>query len=100
MLALVDITGFDRTIWERCEGLRHHKIPFLVLSPRQSASIQQVTEEGRLDGRRKLQEQKLLADLHQAGQKLAEEQALLLRLQELRKQPDLTRVGPDLRQGA
>ena len=40
-LALVDITGFDRGIWERCEGLRHHKIPFLVLSPRQSAAIQQ-----------------------------------------------------------
>jgi DNA-binding response OmpR family regulator len=42
-LALVDIAGFDRTIWERCEGLRHHKIPFLVLSPRQSAAIQQVS---------------------------------------------------------
>jgi DNA-binding response OmpR family regulator len=42
-LALVDIAGFDRTIWERCEGLRHHKIPFLVLSPRQSAAIQQAS---------------------------------------------------------
>jgi DNA-binding response OmpR family regulator len=42
-LALVDIAGFDRTIWERCERLRHHKIPFLVLSPRQSAAIQQVS---------------------------------------------------------
>lgn len=40
-LALVDIGGFDRSIWERCEGLRHHGIPFLVLSPRQSAAIQQ-----------------------------------------------------------
>jgi DNA-binding response OmpR family regulator len=42
-LALVDIAGFDRTIWERCEGLRHHKIPFLVVSPKQSAAIQQVS---------------------------------------------------------
>ena len=42
-LALVDIAGFDRTIWERCEGLRHHKIPFLVLSPRHSAAIQQAS---------------------------------------------------------
>jgi DNA-binding response OmpR family regulator len=42
-LALVDIAGFDRTIWERCEGLRHHKIPFLVLSPKQSTAIQQVS---------------------------------------------------------
>jgi DNA-binding response OmpR family regulator len=40
-LALVDIAGFDRSIWERCEGLRHHRIPFLVLSPKQSAAIQQ-----------------------------------------------------------
>jgi DNA-binding response OmpR family regulator len=40
-LALVDIVGFDHGIWERCEGLRHHRIPFLVLSPKQSAAIQQ-----------------------------------------------------------
>jgi DNA-binding response OmpR family regulator len=40
-LALVDIAGFERSIWERCEALRHHKIPFLVLSPRHSAAIQQ-----------------------------------------------------------
>lgn len=26
-MALVDISGFDRSIWERCEGLRHNKIP-------------------------------------------------------------------------
>jgi DNA-binding response OmpR family regulator len=42
-LALVDIAGFDRSIWERCEALRYHKIPFLVLSPRQSAAIQQAS---------------------------------------------------------
>jgi DNA-binding response OmpR family regulator len=42
-MALVDIAGFDRSIWERCEGLRHHKIPFLVLSPKQSAALQHVS---------------------------------------------------------
>jgi DNA-binding response OmpR family regulator len=42
-LALVDIAGFDRNIWERCEGLRHHRIPFLVISPKQSAAIQQAS---------------------------------------------------------
>jgi DNA-binding response OmpR family regulator len=42
-LALVDIAGFDHTIWERCEGLRQHKKPFLVLSPRHSAAIQQAS---------------------------------------------------------
>jgi DNA-binding response OmpR family regulator len=40
-LALVDISGFDRRIWDCCERLRGEKIPFLVLSPRQSAAIQQ-----------------------------------------------------------
>lgn len=41
--ALVDITGFDAEIWARCEQLRTAKIPFLVLSPRQSAAIQQAS---------------------------------------------------------
>jgi DNA-binding response OmpR family regulator len=40
-LALVDITGFDRGIWERCEILRDRGVPLLVLSPRQSAALQQ-----------------------------------------------------------
>ncbi len=41
--ALVDITGFDVEIWVRCEQLRAAKIPFLVVSPRQSAAIQQAS---------------------------------------------------------
>ncbi len=41
--ALVDITGFDAEIWVRCEQLRAAKIPFLVVSPRQSAAIQQAS---------------------------------------------------------
>ncbi|MCW6050641.1 response regulator [Microcoleus sp. A2-C5] len=39
-MALVDISGFDRQIWHCCEQLRNHQIPFLILSPRQSAAIQ------------------------------------------------------------
>lgn len=39
--ALVDIAGFDPQIWQRCERLRAAKIPFLVVSPQQSAAIQQ-----------------------------------------------------------
>lgn len=39
-LALVDLTGFDSSIWERCERLRREGIPFLVLSPRQSAAVE------------------------------------------------------------
>ena len=41
--ALVDIIGFDAEIWARCEQLRAAKIPFLVVSPRQSAAIQQAS---------------------------------------------------------
>lgn len=40
-IALVDISGFDRRIWECCEQLQTHQIPFLILSPKQSAVIQQ-----------------------------------------------------------
>ncbi|MDH7486388.1 MAG: response regulator [Anaerolineae bacterium] len=40
-LALVDIAGFDRSVWERCERLRAENIPFIIISPRQSAAIQQ-----------------------------------------------------------
>jgi DNA-binding response OmpR family regulator len=40
-LALVGLAGFDSSIWERCERLREAHIPFLVLSPRQTRTIQQ-----------------------------------------------------------
>ena len=39
-MALVDISGFDRRIWDCCEQLRNHQIPFLILSPKQSVAIQ------------------------------------------------------------
>lgn len=42
-LALVDIAGFDHSIWERCEVLRAKKIPFLLLSPKQSTGLQQAS---------------------------------------------------------
>lgn len=41
--ALVDITGFDPAIWTRCEQLRRKKKPFLVVSPKQNAAIQQAS---------------------------------------------------------
>jgi DNA-binding response OmpR family regulator len=40
-LALVDISGFDRSIWQHCEQLRTKNIPLLVLSPRYTATLQQ-----------------------------------------------------------
>ncbi len=39
-LGLIDITGFDNSIWESCQQMQNHQIPFLIISPRQSAAIQ------------------------------------------------------------
>ena len=39
-LALIDLTGFDERIWERCERLRHADVPFVVLTARRSPTIQ------------------------------------------------------------
>jgi DNA-binding response OmpR family regulator len=41
VLALVDIGGFDRRIWERCERLLEKEIPFFVLAHGQSATLAQ-----------------------------------------------------------
>jgi len=40
-LALVDIAGFDSAVWNYCEQLRDRGIPFLVISPRQAAALQE-----------------------------------------------------------
>ena len=40
-LALIDLSGFDHSIWERCEQLRKAKVPFLVISPQRSPTVQQ-----------------------------------------------------------
>ena len=39
-LSLIDLSGFDQHIWERCEQLRKAKIPFIVVSPQRSPTIQ------------------------------------------------------------
>lgn len=44
-LALVDIAGFNRQIWELCQQLQARSIPFLIISPRQSATLQQESLE-------------------------------------------------------
>jgi DNA-binding response OmpR family regulator len=40
-LALVDISGFDRRIWEYCEKLSNNDVPLLVISPPQLSAIRQ-----------------------------------------------------------
>jgi DNA-binding response OmpR family regulator len=39
-LSLIDVSGFDRRIWERCEELHKAKTPFIVISARRSPTIQ------------------------------------------------------------
>ena len=39
-LGLIDLSGFDQRIWERCEALRRVKIPYIVISPQRSPLIQ------------------------------------------------------------
>lgn len=38
-LVLLDITGFDNSIWDICQKLHDKNIQLLIISPRQSASI-------------------------------------------------------------
>ena len=39
-LSLIDLSGFDQRIWQRCERLRIGKIPFIIVAPQRSPSIQ------------------------------------------------------------
>ena len=39
-LALIDLSGFNQLIWERCDKLRQKKVPFIVISPQRSPTVQ------------------------------------------------------------
>lgn len=39
-LALLDISGLNSGLWSRCERLQTLGIPFLIISPRQSAVVE------------------------------------------------------------
>lgn len=39
-LSLIDLSGFDQRIWSRCEELRKARVPFIVISPQRSPTIQ------------------------------------------------------------
>jgi DNA-binding response OmpR family regulator len=39
-LVVIDLAGFDQTVWKRCEGLQAAKIPFLVIADQRSPSVQ------------------------------------------------------------
>lgn len=38
-LALIDITGFDKSIWDRCEILRKKRVPFFIIFPKASDKV-------------------------------------------------------------
>jgi len=40
VLSLIDLSSFDQRIWERCEELRKAKIPFIIISPQRSPTVQ------------------------------------------------------------
>lgn len=40
-LVVIDLAGFDQTVWEYCEGLQVARIPFLVIADQRSPSVQQ-----------------------------------------------------------
>lgn len=42
-LALIDISGFNSSIWKVCQQLHEQEIPFLVISPCHHATIQQAS---------------------------------------------------------
>jgi DNA-binding response OmpR family regulator len=39
-LAVVDMDAFDQSIWEQLDRLNDSKVPFIVLSPERSPSVQ------------------------------------------------------------
>lgn len=40
-LVLVDISGLDKTVWERCAQLQSVRIPLVVIAPQRSPAVQQ-----------------------------------------------------------
>jgi DNA-binding response OmpR family regulator len=44
-MALLDVSGFGPEVWSACEELRARQIPFLIISPKHSAALQQTSLE-------------------------------------------------------
>lgn len=37
-MALIDVTGFGDSIWDRCERIREEGVPFFIISPRKTGN--------------------------------------------------------------
>jgi len=35
-MALIDVSGFDHSIWDRCEEIRNDGLPFFIISPKKN----------------------------------------------------------------
>ena len=44
-LSLIDVSGFDQHIWQRCEELHRARTPFVVISPQRSSTVQRHSME-------------------------------------------------------
>ncbi len=44
-LVLLDISGFDHDVWQRCEELSKAKTPCIVIAPQRSPAMQRETME-------------------------------------------------------
>lgn len=57
--ALVDIAGFDDSVWKLCEDLRSAAVPFVVISPEESREVRRQSRES---GARDVQVKPLVPD--------------------------------------
>jgi DNA-binding response OmpR family regulator len=39
-LSIIDMSGLDDSIWERCDRMREAKLPFIIIAPQRSPTIQ------------------------------------------------------------
>ncbi len=40
-MGLIDVTGFGRSIWDRCERIRNEGIPFFIISPQKTGKAEE-----------------------------------------------------------
>lgn len=40
-MALLDVTGFGDSIWDRCERIRKSGVPFIIISPQKSKKAEE-----------------------------------------------------------
>ncbi|MFB6291659.1 MAG: response regulator [Candidatus Bipolaricaulia bacterium] len=63
-MALIDVTGFGDSIWDRCERIRNEGVPFFIISPKKTGKAKEKSlSEGARDVLTKPLEKKRLLKL-------------------------------------